>query len=46
MCRFLTSVLNTLPNGAGVFSTETYTIEDERNYSELIDVVKHVINLV
>ena len=34
------------PNGVGVFSTETYTIEDERNYSELIDVVKHVINLV
>lgn len=31
------------PNGAGVFSTETYTIEDERDYSELIDMVKHVI---
>ena len=31
------------PNEAGVFSTESYTIEDEKDYSELIDMVKRVI---
>lgn len=32
-----------LPNGAGVFSTDSYTIEDERVYSDLIEMVKRVI---
>lgn len=32
-----------LPNGAGVFSTESYTIEDEKDYSDLTDMVKRAI---
>ncbi len=32
-----------LPNGAGVFPVETYTIEDEEDYSSLIEMVKRVI---
>lgn len=32
-----------LPNGAGVFPGETYTIEDEEDYSSLIEMVKRVI---
>ncbi len=32
-----------LPNGAGVFPTEPYTIEDEENYSSIIEMVKRVI---
>lgn len=32
-----------LPNGAGVFSTESYTIEDERDYSDNIEMVKRII---
>lgn len=32
-----------LPNGAGVFSTDSYTVEDERDYSDLIDMIKKVI---
>ena len=35
-----------LPNGTGVFSTESYTIEDERCYSDLIDMVKTVIESI
>lgn len=31
------------PNGAGVFSTEAFTIEDEKDYSSLIEMVKRVI---
>ena len=31
------------PNGAGVFLTDTYTIEDEENYYTLIEKVKGVI---
>ena len=32
-----------LPNGAGVFPLEPYTIEDEKDYSSLIEMVKRVI---
>ena len=32
-----------LPNGAGVFPMEPYTIEDEKDYSSLIEMVKRVI---
>lgn len=32
-----------LPNGAGVFPTEPYTIEDEDDYSSIIEMVKRVI---
>ena len=32
-----------LPNGAGVFRTESYTIEDEEDWSSLIEMVKRVI---
>lgn len=32
-----------LPNGAGVFPTEAYTIEDEEDYSSIIEMVKRVI---
>lgn len=35
-----------LPNGAGVFSTESYTIEDEEDYSSLIEIVKGVIKKI
>ena len=31
------------PNGAGVFSTDSFTIEDEQDYSSLIEMVKRVI---
>ena len=32
-----------LPNGAGVFPTDPYTIEDEEDYSSIIEKVKRVI---
>ena len=32
-----------LPNGAGVFPTDPYTIEDEEDYSSIIEMVKRVI---
>ena len=32
-----------LPNGAGVFPTDPYTIEDEADYSSIIEMVKRVI---
>ena len=32
-----------LPNGAGVFPTDPYNIEDEEDYSSIIDMVKRVI---
>ena len=32
-----------LPNGAGVFPTDPYTIEDEEDYSTIIEMVKRVI---
>ena len=32
-----------LPNGAGVFPTAPYTIEDEEDYSSIIEMVKRVI---
>ena len=32
-----------LPNGAGVFPTDPYTIEDEEDYSSIIELVKRVI---
>lgn len=31
------------PNGAGVFSTDYYTINDEQDYSSLIEMVKEVV---
>ena len=31
------------PNGAGVFSTDSFTIEDEQDYSSLIEMVNRVI---
>lgn len=34
------------PNGAGVFATEAYTIEDEKDYSSLIEMVKRVIEKI
>ena len=34
------------PNGAGVFSTESFTIEDEEDYSSLIAIVKRVIEKI
>lgn len=34
------------PNGAGVFATESYTIEDEKDYSSLIEMVKRVIEKI
>ena len=33
-----------LPNGAGVFPTDPYTIEDEEDYSSIIEMVKRVID--
>lgn len=35
-----------LPNGAGAFPGETYTIEDEEDYSSLIEMVKRVIEKI
>ena len=35
-----------LPNGAGVFSTDSYTIADEVNYSSLIEMIKRVIEKI
>ena len=35
-----------LPNGAGVFPGETYTIDDEEDYSSLIEMVKRVIEKI
>ena len=35
-----------LPNGAGVFPTEPYTIEDEKDYSSIIETVKRVIERI
>lgn len=35
-----------LPNGAGVFPTEAYTIEDEQDYSSLIEMIKGVIEKI
>lgn len=35
-----------LPNGAGVFSTDSYTIEDEKDYSSLIEMVKSTIEKI
>lgn len=32
-----------LPNGAGVFPTDPYTIDDEEDYSSIIEMVKGVI---
>jgi hypothetical protein len=32
-----------LPNGAGVFPTDPYTIDDEEDYSSIIEMVKRVI---
>lgn len=32
-----------LPNGSGVFPTEPYTIEDEEDYSSIIEMVKRTI---
>ena len=32
-----------LPNGAGVFLTDSYTIEDEEDYSSIIEMVKRAI---
>ena len=32
-----------LPNGAGVFPTDPYTIEDEEDYSSIIEMVKMVM---
>jgi len=35
-----------LPNGAGVFSTDSYTISDEVDYSSLIEMIKRVIEKI
>lgn len=35
-----------LPNGAGVFLGKTYTIEDEEDYTSLIEMVKRVIEKI
>ena len=35
-----------MPNGAGVFPGETYTIDDEEDYSSLIEMVKRVIEKI
>lgn len=35
-----------LPNGAGVFSTDSYTIDDEEDYSSLIEMTKRVIEKI
>ena len=35
-----------LPNGAGVFPTNPYTIEDEEDYASLIEMVKEVIEKI
>lgn len=35
-----------LPNGAGVFSMDSYTLEDEENYSSLIEKIKRVIEKI
>jgi len=35
-----------LPNGAGVFSIDTYTIDDEKDYSSLIEMIKRVIETI
>lgn len=35
-----------LPNGAGVFPTDSYTIEDELDYSTLIERIKGVIEKI
>lgn len=34
------------PNGAGVYLTESYTIEDEKDYSSLIEMIKGVIEQI
>lgn len=34
------------PNGAGVFSTDSYTIADEVNYSSLIEMIKGVVEKI
>lgn len=34
------------PNGAGVFSTDSYTIADEKDYSSLVEMIKRVIESI
>lgn len=34
------------PNGAGVFASEAYTIEDEKDYSALIEMIKREIEKI
>ena len=34
------------PNGAGVFSTDSFSIEDEQDYTSLIEMVKRIIENV
>lgn len=34
------------PNGAGVFTTNSYTIADEENYSSLVEMIKDVIERI
>lgn len=34
------------PNGAGVFSTDSYTIADEKDYSSLVEMIKGVIERI
>ena len=34
------------PNGAGVFSTDSYTIADEEDYSSLVEMIKGVIERI